>query len=141
MTTIEEILTIKGPDVIVTSPDTTVSEAASLMTQANVGSVIVKSDNDVMGIFTERDVLQRVVAKGKEAATTRLDEVMSAPVQSCSLNDDVSQVAIRLSSEHIRHLAVIEDGALIGLVGLRDVLAAEIREKDRTIRQLHEVQV
>ena len=140
MSTIEEILMIKGPDVIVASPDTTVSEAAALMAQANVGSVIIKSGNDVMGIFTERDVLQRVVAKGKDVATTRLDEVMSSPVRSCSLNDDVSEIATRLSSEHIRHLAVIEDGALIGLVGLRDIMAVEIRDKDRIIRELRENQ-
>lgn len=141
MSTIEEILMLKGPDVIVTPPDTTVREAAVLMAQANVGSVIVKDGNDVLGIFTERDVLQRVVARGKDAATTRLDEVMSSPVRSCALSDDVSQVATLLTSEHIRHLAVIEDDALIGLVGLRDIMAAEIREKDRIIREFNEEQV
>lgn len=137
MATIEDILMVKGPDVIIASPDTTVRETAVLMSQANVGSVIVKSGSDVMGIFTERDVLQRVVAQGLDPATVKLEEVMSSPVRSCTLSDDVSQVATRLTSEHIRHLAVIEDGALIGMVGLRDIMASEIREKTRVIRELH----
>ena len=133
MSTVEEILMIKGPDVIVSSSDTTVRQAVMLISQANVGSIIVKDGDEVKGIFTERDVLQRVVAKGKDPDETLIGDVMSSPVRSCRLDDDVSEVAGLLTSEHIRHLAIIEDGALIGLIGLRDVLAATIREQEEQI--------
>ena len=138
MATIEEILMIKGPDVIVASPDMTVREAVKLMSQANVGSVVVKDGRDVNGIFTERDVLQRVLAPGKDPDGTPLSDVMSCPVKSCRLDNEVSDVAAELTSHHIRHMAIIEQGALVGLVGLRDILAAELREKSDTIRGLRE---
>ena len=129
---------IKGPDVIVASSDTTVREAVKMMSQANVGSVIVKDGPDVNGIFTERDVLHRVVSIGKDPEQTPLSEVMSSPVKSCSLDDNVQDVAGLLTEKHIRHLAVIEQGSLIGLVGLRDIMAAEIRHRDDQIKELKE---
>ena len=137
MSSVEEILMIKGPDVIVASSDTTVRQAVMLISQANVGSIIVKDGEEVKGIFTERDVLQRVISKKKDPDTTLLGEVMSSPVKSCGLNDDVSEIAGLLTDEHIRHLAIIEDGALIGLIGLRDVMAAKIREQEEQIAILH----
>ena len=133
MSTVEEILMIKGPDVIIASSDTTVRQAVVLISQANVGSIIIKDDDEVRGIFTERDVLQRVVAKSKDPDEVLIGDVMSSPVKSCRLNDDVSEVAEMLTSEHIRHLAIIEDGSLIGLIGLRDVMAATIRDQEEQI--------
>lgn len=136
MSTVEEILMVKGPDVIVASSGTTVQEAVVMISQANVGSIIVKDGEEVVGIFTERDVLQRVVARGKDPASTLLSEVMSSPVKSCRLSDDLTEIGHLLTGEHIRHLAIIEDGALIGLVGLRDVMAAGIRDRDEEIAYL-----
>ena len=138
MSTVEDILMVKGPDVMVASSDTTVRQAVALISQANVGSIIVKDGPDVKGIFTERDVLQRAVAKGRDPETTVLADVMSSPVKSCSLSDNVSDIAGMLTGEHIRHLAVIEDGALYGLVGLRDVMAAELRDREKEIADLRE---
>jgi len=136
MSTVEEILMVKGPNVIVASSDTTVQAAVVMISQANVGSIIIKDGEEVKGIFTERDVLQRVVAKGKDPAATLLSEVMSAPVKSCRLHDDVTEIGHLLTDEHIRHLAIIEDGALIGLIGIRDVMASGIRDRDEEIAYL-----
>ena len=138
MSTVEDILMVKGPDVMVASSETTVRQAVTLISQANVGSIIIKDGPDVKGIFTERDVLQRVVAKGKDPDTTRLADVMSSPIKSCRLSDNVSDITGMLTGEHIRHLAVIEDGALYGLVGLRDVMVAELRDREREIADLRE---
>ena len=138
MSTVEDILMVRGPDVIVASSDTTAREATRLMSQANVGSVIIQDNDEVKGIFTERDLLQRVVSADKDPAATPLSEVMSSPVRSCQLADDVDEVAKLLTGEHIRHLAILEQGALIGLVGLRDILAAELRDKDQEITRLRE---
>jgi len=136
MSTVEDILMVKGPDVIVAAPDNSVEEAARLMGQANVGSVIIKDDEIVAGIFTERDMLKRVVAKGLDPKDTNLSEVMSSPVKDCGLDDSVSMCAQRLKQDYIRHLAVLEDGALVGLIGLRDVMSAQLRADAERIEEL-----
>jgi len=138
MAKIEDILMVKGPDVTVAPPTTTALEAARLMTEANVGSVIIRIDGEVLGIFTERDLLQRVVAEGKDPASVSLADVMSAPVVTCRLDDDVAQYAERLGKAHMRHLAVVEDGVLVGLVGLRDMLAAQLRSNKQELECLRQ---
>lgn len=138
MQTVEDILMAKGPDVIVASPGTTVLEASRLMAEAKVGSLIVKDDQGVAGIFTERDLLGRVVARSLEPAETVLSEVMSSPVQSVRLTTTVDQVGAAMAKSHIRHLAVMENDALVGVIGLRDVLTAQLREDERQLHELHE---
>ncbi|MBN2584413.1 MAG: CBS domain-containing protein [Planctomycetes bacterium] len=133
---VEDILMVKGPDVIVAPPDTTVADAARMMNQADVGSVIIKDGDQVKGIFTERDLLKRVVAKGLDPHSVRLAEVMSSPIKSCRLEDAVHDCGLRLTREKFRHLAVMEDEALIGVIGLRDVMSAQIREAENRIREL-----
>ncbi len=138
MSTIEEILMVKGPDVVVAPSETSVTQAAKLMAEAKVGSLIVKDGDAVKGIFTERDLLQRVVARGRDPEATGVSEVMSSPVEECRLTDDTDMVADRLTSRHIRHLAVIEEGALVGMISLRDVMAAKVRDQQQRIQDLKE---
>jgi len=127
MTTVEQILEIKGPDVIVAAPTSTVLKVSKLMAEANVGSVIVRKQGEVLGIFTERDLLRRIVAPGKDPSAVPVAKVMSSPVASCRLTDNVAACAKRLTEDHIRHLAVIEDGVLVGLIGLRDIFHQRAR--------------
>ena len=139
MATVEDILMVKGPDVIVTSSTTTVLEAAKLMAEDNVGSVIIRDGEEVKGIFTERDLLRRVVAARKNPDSTLLADVMSCPVKSCSLSDKVSECGQELANSHIRHMAVIEDGSLVGLIGLRDIMKAELSSREEKIRALESI--
>ena len=128
MKTVEDILMVKGPDVLALDLDATVLEASKLMAEANVGSVIVRQDGQPIGIFTERDLLLRIVATCKDPATTPLSKVMSSPVKSCNLADDVTYCAHVFAEARIRHLVVIEDEALVGVISLRDVQTAQLRE-------------
>ncbi len=139
MMRVEDILMVKGPDVIVASLTTTVWEATKLMAEGKVGSIIVRNGKSVHGIFTERDLLIRVVAANKNPLTTILADVMSSPVQGCRLSDSIRECAKRLAEGHIRHMAVVEDGALVGLISLRDVLAAELESREQEIRDLQAV--
>ncbi len=136
MPTIEDILMVRGPDVIVADSSATVSEAAKTMAHANVGSIIVKDSGKVLGIFTERDLLRRVVACRKDPSSVLLREVMSSPVKSCRLGDEVQDCADMLTKLRIRHLAVIEEGELVGLIGLRDMLMAELRSTEENVQAL-----
>jgi CBS domain-containing protein len=128
MTTVQDVLMSKGPDVIVAPSTATVLEAACMMAQAKVGAVVVRDGDCIMGIFTERDLLTRVVVPRKDAATVPLCEVMTRQVRTCRLDDDLVKCGEIMTAEHIRHLAVVEEGTLVGLVGVRDVMAARIAE-------------
>jgi IMP dehydrogenase len=136
MSTVEDILMSKGPDVIVASQATTVHEAVRLMCEANVGSIVIKDGDTVEGIFTERDLLRRVVNTLKDPATTALADVMTSPVRSVELHADVRDCFRLMCELHIRHLLVMEQGALIGMIGLRDVLAAELHDDEQIIHEL-----
>ena len=122
MITVEDVLMHKGPDVVVAEGGATVLDGAKLMAAGKVGSIIIREDGRVLGIFTERDLLCRVVAAGKDPAGTLLREVMTSPVENCHLADDIQDCGQRMAQRHIRHMAVIEDEALVGLIGLRDIL-------------------
>jgi CBS domain-containing protein len=127
MITVEDILMGKGPDIIVATSTTTVIEAVKLMAEDNVGSVIIRDNEKIRGIFTERDLLKRVVGEGKDPSVITLGEVMSSPVNACRISDDVNECARILAETNTRHLAVVEDDALVGLISLRDVQAAQAR--------------
>ncbi len=126
MATVEDLLMQKGPDVIIASADDTVMTAAKMMAQANTGSVIVKDGDAPRGIFTERDLLRKVVATGKDPNRTCLEDVMTTPVKSVSLSTTLDEARKILSSEHIRHLAVVEQNSLVGMISFRDVLQGQV---------------
>jgi len=136
MSSVEDILMVKGPDVVVAGPDNTVEQAAKMMCQANVGSVIVKDDGAIAGIFTERDMLVRVVAKGLDPKTVKLLDVMSSPVKTCTLDDSVESCVESLEQQHIRRLVVVDDGVLIGVIGTSDVMHAQLATNAKHIEEL-----
>ncbi len=136
MLTVEDILLIKGPDVMVATSTITVLEATRQMAEAGVGSVVIEDSAGADGIFTERDLLKRVVVVGRDPATTLLSEVMSSPVATCSLSTTVRDALNGMFEKHFRHLVVQEDGGLVGLIGVRDVLAALLREDEDRIEEL-----
>lgn len=133
MATVEDILMSKGPDVIVTTPLTTVHEAVVMMCEAGVGAVVITDQNRVCGIFTERDLLRRVVAPRRDPNRTELHEVMTSPVRSVSLHTDVRQCGDLFTQQHLRHLAVMESDTLLGMISLRDVLAIELAEDEQLL--------
>ena len=125
MITVADIMTGKDPRIIVATSTATVLETVNLMAEDNIGSVIIRDDDEIKGIFTERDLLSRVVAKGKDPSEIVLADVMSSPVNACCLSDDVRKCARILAATNTRHLAVVKDGELVGLISLRDIQAAE----------------
>ncbi len=132
MSTVEDILMQKGSDVIGVVSDVTVSEAVQKMIEANVGCVVVQKDTKVIGIFTERDLLRRVVGASKNPDTTVISDVMSSPVHSCTPWDDVAESFDDLSSHHYRHLVVVDNDEPVGVISLRDV-ALQLREAEGNV--------
>jgi len=122
MITVKDVLMHKGPDVVVAEGGATVLAGAKLMAAARAGSVIIREEGRVLGIFTERDLLCRVVAAEKDPKVTELREVMSTPVESCRLADTMEDCARRMADRRLRHLVVVEDDVLVGVVSFRDTL-------------------
>ena len=121
MSTVESILLEKGSDVIGLLDTTTVRVAVDKMIEANVGCLIVEANEKAIGIFTERDLLRRVVGADKDPASTLISEVMTSPVSSCKPSDDVSECFKTLSTSQFRHLLVLDNEEPVGVISLRDV--------------------
>ena len=126
MATVEEILLEKGSDVVACLPDIPVREAVRKMVEANVGCLVVQDQEQVAGIFTERDLMRRVVDVGRDPNSTLIRDVMSAPVETCTPHDDVRKCAAILRAKWFRHFTVVDNGEVVGVISLRDLMAVEL---------------
>ena len=98
------------------SPETTVSEAAKIMDQKLIGSVLIEENDNIIGIVTERDILRKIVAKGKNAETTSVKNVMSYPLITIDANEDALEASRIMDEKRIRRLVVTENGKVAGKV-------------------------
>jgi len=138
MPKVSDILKKKSGEVASVSESASVLDAARMMNERKVGSVVVTHGESVVGIFTERDVLVRVVAQCKEPAGTKVGEVMTRPVAVCHPDTKLEECKAIVSGKRIRHLPVVEDGRLVGIVTSGDLLAREAREQRDQIEYLYE---
>lgn len=109
-------------------PDTTVSKAAKLMATKNVGAVMVVDQERLIGIFTERDAVFRVMAKGKDANTTKLADVMTNEPRTVDPNKSFGYALLMMHENGFRHVPVIEDGKPVGIVSARHALDPDMEE-------------
>jgi CBS domain-containing protein len=116
---------------------TTVGDAARLMAAHQIGAVPVLDGERLAGIFTERDVLTRVVAAVRDAERTPVREVMSAELVVAEVGESYDICLTRMQQAHVRHLIVLEAGRLAGIVSLRDLLRVDLDEKDEAITMLN----
>ena len=124
MDTIEDLLAAKSRRVIGTSAAASVRQATWLMNDHAIGSLLVIAGDRLEGIFTERDVLRRVVAEGRSPDATSVGEVMTRDVICCSPGDAVEEVADVMRSRRVRHVPVVDAGnRVVGLVSIGDVNA------------------
>lgn len=137
MATLHDLLALKGHEVIAVCPADTVLQAADLMNGRNIGGVIVLDGDQLAGIFTERDVLRRVVAPGLDPATTRVAAVMSAPVITCPPELSIDDCAALMTSQGVRHVPVQDATGLRGVVTIQDVLAHKVSEQQDTLEQMN----
>jgi CBS domain-containing protein len=137
MPTVQDILARKGSDVISVKPGETVLNAAQLMSERGIGGLVVTEGGRLVGIFTERDILRRVVAPCRDAAATKVSEVMTTPVTACSPETPVEECAAMMTGKRIRHLPVLNDRGLAGMITIGDVLAFQVREQQATIDYMH----
>jgi CBS domain-containing protein len=107
------------------------------MNERSIGGLVVLADGVLTGIFTERDVLRRVVVPGRPPGGTTVAEVMTTPVITCSASTRIEECAELMTSRRIRHLPVVDDGALGGMVTIGDLLAFQLRDQQATIEYMN----
>ena len=132
------ILDKKGTDVATIGREATVLDAAKLMNERRIGALVVTEGERVVGIFTERDILNRVVAAGCEPQSTRVGEVMTSPMACCRRDTRLVECKAVMTMNRIRHLPVVEKGKLFGMNSAGDILASECDDRQATIEYLHE---
>lgn len=136
---VEHILTVKGSDVYCVSPTSTVAEAVDLLGEKNVGAVIAKEENGrVAGILSERDVVRAIRTRGVSALNDKVETCMTANPFTCSLEATVNDVMTEMTEKRIRHMPVVRDGALVGLVSIGDVVKRKIQETEEEAAALKE---
>ena len=136
-TMVRGILAKKGSHVHTVSPDEDVYAALELMAEHDVGSLVVLDGDEVVGVMSERDYARKVILLGRASRDTCVRDVMSTVVPTASLDDTVTRCMARVTESRIRHLPVIEDGKLVGLVSIGDLVKAIIDEQAFEIERLH----
>ncbi len=136
MKTVRDILRTKGPDVWTISPAATVYEALSRMAEKNVGALVVVEGGRVIGILSERDYARKVILHGKASRDLPVGEIMTCPVYYVRPQQTVQECMMQMTDKHVRHLPVLEDDRLVGVISIGDAVKAIIEEQEFTIQQL-----
>lgn len=118
--------------------DATVAEATRLMTTSNVGIVAVLDGDRLVGVFSERDVVRRVVEGGRDPRRTPLSEVMTTELIVADADEDYQKAMSKMDRANIRHLPVVSEGRLLSMISIRDLLRVNIQDKDAEIQYLKE---
>ncbi|MEZ6244348.1 MAG: CBS domain-containing protein [Phycisphaerales bacterium] len=136
MNFIRELLAQKGDGVRSVPGDCTVLDAACAMNEAHIGAVVVLEGGRMAGILTERDVMTRVVAAGRDPARTRVSQVMTSRVLTCTPQTRLSEARAVMRSKRIRHLPVVEGDVVVGIVSIGDMNLCETETLVETIRHM-----
>ena len=127
----------KGSNVVSIAPDRTIAEAVSLLTKNGIGAVLVlDSTGDIHGILSERDIVKGLSRHGADALTQRVDALMTRDVQRCSPHDTIAEVMKVMTERRTRHLAVMEDGKLAGLISIGDVVKQRLIDANLEVETL-----
>lgn len=136
--TVRQLLKKKGHNVHSVSPDTTVFATIELMSDLGVGALLVMQGNQLVGIISERDCTRKVILKERSAKTMRADEIMTDKLVCISPDDNIDECMTLMNKNHIRHLPVIENTVVEGVITIMDVIKNILLEKEIVIEQLED---
>ena len=131
---IEQLLAKKGNDVCSINPEATVYEAIQKMAEKNVGALLVMHEDKVAGIISERDYTRKLILKNRSSKDTPVADVMTKDVCYVTQQEQVNECMALMTEKRIRHLPVIEDGKVLGVISLGDVVKTIIDEQDHEIQ-------
>jgi CBS domain-containing protein len=136
MRTVEQLLQVKGGDIWSISPQETAYRALQIMAEKNVGALLVMEDEKLVGIFSERDYARKVILKDKSSKNTSVSELMTREVVYINADATLEKSMAMMTAKRIRHLPVLKNNRLIGVVTLGDVVRQLISDQQFAIREL-----
>jgi len=136
MKLVKHLLDAKGRHIISVTPDTSVLDAIKLMADKAIGALVVMDDGELYGILSERDYARKVIIKGRSSESTRVSEIMTATVITASSAQTVTDCMALMTEKRIRHLPVLEDNSVIGMISIGDLVQAIIADQQEEIEQL-----
>ena len=138
MRNVNQILEGKAGRIVAVPQEAPVLEVIRLMAEHHIGSVLVMQGHELVGIATERDYARKVILQGRSSAETPVAQIMSSPVVTISPTDTAQTCMQLMTHRKIRHLPVVEDGRVLGLVSIGDLVKAVIEDQRQEIAQLHQ---
>ena len=137
MKTVAELLRTKpARGIVKVAPELSVLEAIKVLATENIGAAVVMSGDRLAGIFSERDYTRKVILKGRSSDSTRVEEIMTANVLVVSPRTKTRECMALMTEKNIRHLPVVDEGRVVGMVSIRDIVGDIIADQDFTIEQL-----
>ena len=136
MITVRDILKAKGHDLISITPDATVYEALTIMADKNVGALVVLDGDMVAGILSERDYARKVILHGRSSKELQVREIMTSNVYYVHPEQNVQDCMVQMTDKHVRHLPVLEEDRLIGIISIGDVVKTIMADQEDTIKLL-----
>ena len=136
MVNIRDILNEKGNVVYSVSPETTVYESLEKMTTHNVGAILIMAEDKLTGIFTERDYMKKVILQQRASKSTKVEDIMTTNPVCVTPANSVDEALSIMTNQHCRHLPVIEEGKITGVVSIGDLVRKKISDMHATIKYL-----
>ena len=136
--TVARILNEKGYDVVTAPPETSLTEAVATLAEKRIGAVVVVEGEAIRGILSERDVVRAIARHGIEALHLPVSQCMTSNVQTCEPSESINSVMQTMTSGRFRHLPVLADGKLAGIVSIGDVVKLRLEEVEREADQIRE---
>ena len=136
MHTVHQILDHKGGDILWAAPDSTVYDAIRKMAEKGIGALLVMREGNPVGMLSERDYARKVILEGRSSRETRVSDIMSGSLITIDSRATADAGLALMTRHQIRHLPVVDDGKLIGLVSIGDLVNAVIDDQQRLIEQL-----
>ncbi len=137
MPTVRTILARKGTEVYSVDATASVLDAARVMNLRGIGGVVVTEEGDMVRIFTERDILRRVVTERRDPTTSSVRSVMTSPVTSCTADTSLDECVAVMTENRIRHLPVVDEQGVCGILTSGDILAHQVSEHEDMIQHLN----
>jgi CBS domain-containing protein len=138
MGVVKQILETKGSETFTITPETSVYHALELMVEKNVSALLVMENENLAGIFTERDYARKVVLKGKKSKETQIGEIMTRDLITVSPESTIDECMALMTGKYIRHLPVVTNGKLAGIISIGDVVRRIIEEQKSIIGHMEQ---
>lgn len=136
--TVKRIINEKGRDVATVASNASLAAIAATLADKKIGAVVVMNGDDIEGIVSERDIVRAVATHGGEGLTRSAGDWMTSKVITCAMDDSINDVMQKMTAGRFRHLPVVEDGKLAGIVSIGDVVKRRIEDAEREVEHIRE---